>query len=82
MTWQVEHAQEPPQAPSEVFSKETDMPLGDNGQTFHLKVFRLSNVQQIIPICNLKYILLTFLVDKRDFTSTRYRISAVTNGWA
>ena len=41
-------------------------------RTFHLKVFGLRNVQQIVPVCDLECVFLTFLIDESHLAPVRY----------
>jgi hypothetical protein len=47
--------------------------------TFHLNIVGLCNVQQIVSLGHLKYMLLAILIDKRDMKSTQQdkKISSV-----
>lgn len=73
MTWQVEQAQDPPQAPAK---RRKCQQLEENynivkmhsekTQTFHLKIVGLGNIQQVITLGDLKIVLLAILVNKRD----------------
>lgn len=64
MTWQVEQAHEPPQAPEIFDSVQGRMKLGRKGLTFHIEIIGLGNVQEVVAGTDLKCMFGSVFVDK------------------
>lgn len=71
MTWHVEHAHEPPQAPVRrrhvsKGSSRRERGQKNSGPTFHLEIVGLRDVEQVVPVRDLESVLISLLVNEGD----------------